>query len=656
VCSLLRSPVVAILVLLLGVFTGCREGGGDAASRKRVIVLGFDGMDYVLVQRLLSEGRMPNFARLSSEGTFGPLGTAIPPQSPVAWSSFITGMDAGGHGIFDFVHRNPKTMVPYLSTSRAEESEKSLKIGRWQFPLVAGKVELLRRGEPFWDVLERHGVETTIIRIPANFPPSGSASRELSGMGTPDILGTYGTFSFFTSAPSTFAGEEVSGGKVYGVDLLDGVVRGKLYGPNNPFLVKKEKVAADFTLYVDPEEPVAVLALGDEERVLQVGEWSDWVTVAFELIPTQTLHALARFYLKSVDPDFEMYVSPLNIDPESPALPISTPGGYAAELARATGDFYTQGMPEDTKALTEGVLTREEFLAQARIAGEENLAQYKYVLGQFDEGVLFYYFGNLDQISHMMWRPMDPGHPTYDPAVDARFEDVIPDIYETLDEVVSALGEIGPKVVTDNTSVWSGDHCMDHETVPGILLTNRPPKRPASELKDLAARILAEFGIVPPETRAGLMEEIAERLLRAVDPGTGKRAVTKVYRREEAFRDRGELEIDEPAAEAARVGAEGSGCRDSGRVRDRGISLPGSDPRLRHAIIHPWRFVNMFGSTRVKLDKELVGKVKRYAEIAGYSSPEEFITHALEKELAKLEGADSEEEIKKRLRGLGYIS
>jgi hypothetical protein len=151
-------------------------------------------------------------------------------------------MDAGGHGIFDFVHRDPKTMVPYLSTSRAEESEKSLKIGKWQFPLVAGKVELLRRGEPFWDVLERHGVETTIIRIPANFPPSGSASRELSGMGTPDILGTYGTFSFFTSAPSAFAGEEVSGGKVYGVDVLDGVVRGKLYGPDNPFLVKKEKI------------------------------------------------------------------------------------------------------------------------------------------------------------------------------------------------------------------------------------------------------------------------------------------------------------------------------------------------------------------------------------------------------------------------------
>ena len=64
----------------------------------------------------------------------------------------------------------------------------------------------------------------------------------------------------------------------------------------------------------------------------------------------------------------------------------------------------------------------------------------------------------------------------------------------------------------------------------------------------------------------------------------------------------------------------------------------------------------MFGKATIKIDKDLLAKVKKYADIAGYSTPEEFITHALEKELAKLEGADTEEEIKKRLRGLGYIS
>ncbi len=64
----------------------------------------------------------------------------------------------------------------------------------------------------------------------------------------------------------------------------------------------------------------------------------------------------------------------------------------------------------------------------------------------------------------------------------------------------------------------------------------------------------------------------------------------------------------------------------------------------------------MFGYSKVKLETDLVEKIKRYASLAGYSSAEEFITHALEKELALLEDADSEEEIKKRLKGLGYIS
>ena len=64
----------------------------------------------------------------------------------------------------------------------------------------------------------------------------------------------------------------------------------------------------------------------------------------------------------------------------------------------------------------------------------------------------------------------------------------------------------------------------------------------------------------------------------------------------------------------------------------------------------------MFSSNKVRIDKDLLAKIERYAKIAGYSSPEEFINHALEKELSKLEGADTEEEIKKRLRGLGYIS
>ena len=150
----------------------------------------------------------------------------------------------------------------------------------------------------------------------------------------------------------------------------------------------------------------------------------------------QTLHGMVRFYLRSVRPDFELYASPVNYDPILPDTEISNPPDYATELARATGRFYTQGMPEDTKVLEEGVLDVDEFLAQAKIAGEEIVEQYEYVLDEFDEGLLFYYTGNVDQISHMMWKTLDPTHPTYDPEVDPQYAGLIEDLYVGLDDLV----------------------------------------------------------------------------------------------------------------------------------------------------------------------------------------------------------------------------
>src|SRR5688572_9306648 len=174
-------------------------------------------------------------------------------------------------------------MEPFLSTTKTEEGGRTLKIGRWQFPLSGGKVELLRRGQPFWEVLEQRGIETTIIRMPANFPPSGTATRELSGMGTPDLLGTYGTFGFYTSEPYAFAGQTLSGGELHPVRVRDGVVRTALEGPNNPLLRKPEKVRLDFSAHIDQANRHVKLVVGSEERLLAVGEWSDWVPLSFSL-------------------------------------------------------------------------------------------------------------------------------------------------------------------------------------------------------------------------------------------------------------------------------------------------------------------------------------------------------------------------------------
>jgi hypothetical protein len=247
VCAALS--LILVLTAVAALAAGC--GSRHVTAGRRVVVLGIDGMDYQLVRDLMVRGRMPQFGRLAKSGRFSALATSTPPQSPVAWSTFITGRDPGSHGVFDFIHRDPKTMEAFLSTSRTEAAARRIVIGRWQFPLERGRVELLRHGEAFWDALERRGVETTIVRMPANFPPSGKATRELSGMGTPDMLGTYGTFSFFTSRPLPLEGSRVSGGFIIPVDVAAGVVRGSIEGPENPYLVEPRKTHVEFTPYTN---------------------------------------------------------------------------------------------------------------------------------------------------------------------------------------------------------------------------------------------------------------------------------------------------------------------------------------------------------------------------------------------------------------------
>lgn len=561
--------LMAVLVPLL---TGCdaiqsASEQNHEHQAKQVIVLGFDGMDYGLVRRLMEEGRLPNLRRLAETGQFQPLATAVPPQSPVAWSNFITGMDSGGHGIFDFMHRWPETMLPYLSTGRVLKCEHVIPLGRYRFPLSSGRVERLRQGEPFWKVLEEHGVETTIIRMPTNFPPSGFATREISGMGTPDILGTYGIFSFYTSKAPHRYDKELSGGKLYPVEVANGVVKATLYGPENPFLAETQKLDLGFSAHIDPEKPAILLQVGETKRVLQVGEWSDWLPLRFDMLPTQHLEAQARFYLKSVRPVFELYVSPLNIDPFQPALPISTPATYARELAEASGRFYTQGMPEETNAYQSGILTREEFLAQASIAGEEVIEQYKAVLSTFDEGLLFYYFGNLDQVSHMLFRTLDPDHPAYDEKKDAPFADTIPSVYAQLDDVVgTTLERIGP----DTTLIVMSDHGFTsirrefnlnawlrkngYLTVLDPYLSSDPglffnvdwsrTRAYGLGLNGLYINLRGRErnGIVAASEREPLMSEISAKLLDVIDPETGLPVVTKMYAREAVYRDRGYLE------------------------------------------------------------------------------------------------------------------
>ncbi len=222
-----RLCSVALLGIAVCVMGGCEKTGASEApeARKRVLVLGCDGMDPKLVRRMIDEGRLPHFAQLEKQGGFVPLETSIPPQSPVAWSNFITGAGPGVHGIFDFIHRDPAAPeLPYFSTNKmveVEDDEPIELLGGYHYPREVLENRLMRRGTPFWDYLDERGIPVEMYRLPANYPPSASKEGNmscLSGMGVPDAHGTQGEFQHFTSKPRSE--KTLGGGRKLCIRLL----------------------------------------------------------------------------------------------------------------------------------------------------------------------------------------------------------------------------------------------------------------------------------------------------------------------------------------------------------------------------------------------------------------------------------------------------
>ena len=455
----LKKAVWIITVLLIWAATvplvSCRRVGGQWHGDEKLIILGIDGMDPQLLTRFMQEGMMPNFSALAQKGSFRLLTTSIPPQSPVAWSNLITGMNAGGHGIFDFIHRDPRTFKIYFSTSRVEAPKHAIRLGSWVFPLGRGSAEQLREGKAFWEILDDHGIPNVIFRIPANFPPVPSKGQTLSGMGTPDLRGTYGTFSFYTDEPTVMAGP-VEGGQVIPVEVEGSKVTAQLIGPDNSFRKASPPATVPFTVSIDPFEPVAKVKVQDQEFVLREGEWSGWVRVEFQLMPlVGNVKGICRFYLKEAHPRFQLYVSPINIDPSNPALPVSTPESYSRQLSNEVGEFYTQGIAEDTKALSDGVLNDKEYLAQARAVLAEHRHIFDSEFPKFRKGVFFFYFSSLDLNSHMFWRLIDSHHPGWDATLASEYGSALPEFYQEMDQV---LGEVLAKLDEHTTLLVLSDH------------------------------------------------------------------------------------------------------------------------------------------------------------------------------------------------------
>lgn len=565
-------PLLASSLLL--VLYGCGEPVADLPERK-VFVLGVDGMDHAMTTRLMAEGRMPNFSRLAQQGVFQALETSVPPLSPVAWSDFITGMDPGGHGIFDFLHRDPQHIIPKFAMSQTEQPSQFISLGSWRVPLDGGQVLNLRRGDVFWRQLEERGVPSSIIRMPANYPPVGVAQRELSGMGTPDIRGTYGIFTFISTKFGAGM-RSVDGGEIQEVWEENGVVNAVLKGPPNPFKEPEKDSTLELPLQIqrDKQQNAAILQVSGQTVRLKQGDWSDWIPVEFEMLPISAfghgvLHGMARFYVRSVFPELELYVSPINFDPASPDTRISSPMSFAPELTKAAGRFYTQGMPEETKALEEGVLTQEEFMQQASLSAQDILAQLDTLVMDFKKdrrAFLFYYLGHLDQISHMTWKSTDPLHPAYDPETDPKWAAKLEELYIEIDSLVgrlvSQLGDETSLVVMSDHGFapWRREMDLNGWLRDKGYLVLKAGRRQGRELYAdvdwsrtrayglgfnglyLNLKGREKNGIVPSEVRDELLKEIRRELLATLDPDTGQAPVSKVYRPDEYFQDRGALD------------------------------------------------------------------------------------------------------------------
>ena len=548
------------------VLAGRKKRGGTG---KKVIVIGIDGMDPRLSESMMNAGQLPNFDKLRRQGGYSALGTSIPPQSPVAWANFINGAGPGSHGIFDFIHRHPeKQCIPFFAMAETVAGsgywgvgDYKLQMDFWPFNHKPPITLLRRKGVPFWDYLDEAGIESVFYDLPSNYPPSESKygnHRCLSGMGTPDMLGTYGTYQHFAE-DGPFSTKDEGGGRRSMLFFENESANGKLIGPPNGFLKKPKATTIAFSVYRDKEARAAVIEIQKHKIILKEGQWSDWIKLDFELtilgpIPNKHISGICRFYLQEISPNFRLYVSPINTDPSAPAIKITEPPKFIKDISGRLGLFYTTGFQEDHKALSNKVFTDAEFAVQADYVLKERLNLLEYALEHYDDGLLFFYFSSTDLQSHMFWWDSDDKHPVRSDDDAKKYFNNIHDLYRRLDSVIGKiLSRYGDKatiiVMSDhgfanfkrqfNLNSW----LRDNGYIQPADCTSLFRDVDWSETKAYGLGINGLYlnikgrerdGIVESSQREELIVELINKL-EAVRDISGRRVIRKVHRTDKAY-------------------------------------------------------------------------------------------------------------------------
>ncbi len=527
------------------------------ARFKRVVVLGLDGLDHKLTERLLGEGKLPHLAALREQGDFKSLASTLPPISPVAWSTFQTGVNPGKHNIFDFLTPDERTYQPKLSSAEIRSTRRTLGWGPLRWPGRKAVVRMLRKSRPFWSILSDYGVFSCILRVPVTFPAEPLRGVLLSAMCVPDLRGTQGTFSQYTTRGSP--GSKSTGGDVHHVQRVGNFVTCELLGPPHPSDPARSPLRLPFTVRCQPAAGAELKIAGQVYRLLP-GEYTDWIQVGFRAGIGRTVRGICRFLLRETEPEFDLYVTPVNIDPEHPAMAIGFPAVYPIYLAKRQGSYATLGLAEDTWGLSEGALTDQQFLQQCADIEREREAMFLDGLDKVPQGLCVCVFDGTDRIQHMFWRDWDEPQPGRPAAKPAALPEAIRDVYARMDQLV---GRTMAKCQSDDTLLLVvSDHGFNafrrgvdlnrwleeagylvvddqrrHEDHLGGIDWSRT-RAFAIGLTGIFINQQGKFAqgcVAPGQETIELREELARRLGALGDPANGNAAIHRVYQAAKSY-------------------------------------------------------------------------------------------------------------------------
>jgi predicted AlkP superfamily phosphohydrolase/phosphomutase len=567
--AFVSSFLVVLITLVLAVFTlltwplrwiaqTLRSRGALRKSRaKRVIVVGLDGQDPDLTEEFMKEGLLPNFQRLQDSGSYRRLRTSLPAESPVAWSCFQTGSNPGRHRVFDFLVPNKKSYLPELCSARIEPPPRRVSFGRFRIPLGKPRILFERKSQSFWKILSDFGVFSMILRVPISFPPEKFKGLLLSAMSTPDLLGTQGTFSYFSSDPSDQ--EKFTGGVQIPVVRQNGGFSATIRGPENPIMKQPTELEIPFQVRLSTNGVPSRLKLAGKTYPLPFKEYTPWIPLEFKAGMGMKVRGMSRFYLNEVEPHVKLYMSPVNIAPDRPALPISQPVTYSMYLAKTQGRFCTLGLAEDTWALNERVLDEDAFLKQAYMVHDERERMFFDAIEKTKRGAVVCVFDITDRLQHMFFRYLDPNHPANEGKDTTVHRHAIRDLYIEMDKLVGrvidstddqtvlvVMSDHGFKPFRRGVNLNSWLHQNGY-----LVLEQEPSGREWFEGVDwsrtrayavgfggiyLNLRGRESQGIVAPGAEAEeLKREIITGLRGLVDPETQKVAVKEVYDTRKVF-------------------------------------------------------------------------------------------------------------------------